>query len=196
MEAKTGPDTFANGTKVEIVTTRYEEVGSYWLRSNNFSDNILEFKDVISKQDINKIVCIDFLTFEDDMCKTARQMIYHQFALNIKRRCLSTNEKAPELQFYHVGYTQTTIDFIRGRGAKVFTDTISAFQEITDSTLVIWMGTDGNIPVKQIIADFSLQNLPLPRAMIWPEEGDKPTTYEELRERVHAERGPTEEGQV
>jgi hypothetical protein len=185
---------YANMTDDQIVTTLWNK-GRHSLDVSPYFNNI--FKPEIFRalsqvgRNIKTIVCFDFGTFEAD--NHSRLMFYpesvgctaqHVFAFYVREHIQSTYGTSPELIFQHLEYTHATAKLLSHVGAAVFRDNASGFRCITSNTLVIWMCRDGHIalPVKQVIADFPYQNRPLqlPLAMIWPEEGDHPTTLEDI----------------
>ncbi|KAI0453626.1 hypothetical protein F5B21DRAFT_505091 [Xylaria acuta] len=138
---------------------------------------------------IDNIVCFDLGTFEADVCGplvnnwgVRRCAAHHLLALMIKDYVAAARPgKATQLIVQHSEYTDNTATVLKEQGCIVLRNNTTAFRHITENSLVIWTGKEGPmpVPVKQIIADFPFQEtpLPVPRAMIWPEE--EPTTMED-----------------
>lgn len=150
--------------------------------------------DILSsiRQHIDKIICFELGTFEadegnplmsnPDSCPCTS---HHLFAISIRDFLKERYGRAPTLIFQDFEYTNNTANLLREQDATVVRNNIGGYHRITENTLVIWMGrsTTNPSPVKQVIADFPFQQptpLPLPIAMIWPEEGDHPTTIQDV----------------
>ncbi|KAI1113421.1 hypothetical protein F5Y14DRAFT_462354 [Nemania sp. NC0429] len=166
------------------------------LHESHFVNTVLQPKvvDVLSSvgRHIDNIVCFELGTFEADEGNPLMMnpmscpcTSHHIFAIYIRNVLKEKYGTTPTLVFQHFEYTDNTANLLRGQDAVVIRNNTGGFHRITENTLVIWMGrgTTDPTPVKQVIADFPFQRptpLPLPRAMIWPEEGDRPTTMQDV----------------
>lgn len=166
------------------------------LAESEYFNNILQPRglEILSSvgQYIDNIICFELGTFEanegnplmlnPDSCPCTS---HHLFAIYIRDYLKEKYGRAPALIFQHFEYTDHTANILREQEATVIRNNTGGFHRITENTLVIWMArsTTDPTPVKQVIADFPFQRpapLPLPRAMIWPEEGDRPTTIQDI----------------
>ncbi|KAI0549756.1 hypothetical protein F4679DRAFT_584222 [Xylaria curta] len=146
------------------------------------------------EQRIDNVVCFDLGTFEADVCGSyantrgaPRCTTHHLLALMIRDYVAAVNlRRTVPLIFQASEYTDDTVTVLEGLGCVVLRDNTTAFNHITENSLVIWTGKEGPmpVPVKQVIADFPFQAtpLPLPRAMLWPEE--EPTHIQDVLEPV------------
>lgn len=147
-------------------------------------------------QHIDNIICFELGTIEadegnplmlnPDSCPSTS---HHLFAIYIRDYLKENYGTSPALIFQHLEYTDYTASILRGQGAIVIRNNTGGFHRITENTLVIWTGisTTDPTPVKQVIADFPFQQptpLPLPITMVWPEEGDRPTTIQDVIRRI------------
>ncbi|KAI1120663.1 hypothetical protein F5Y10DRAFT_272841 [Nemania abortiva] len=185
---------YANVSSSQMVTTLWNKARHVLDESSYFND-ILRPRvfEVLSSvgQHIENIVCFDFGTFEADTRSPPSFFpegfactAHHILPFYIREQLKSSYGRAPGIIFQHIEYTHDTARLLEGIGAGVFRDNVLAFRYVRENTLVIWICRDGHvqIPVKQIIADFpyQAQPFPLPRAMIWPEESDTPTTLQDI----------------
>ncbi|KAI1734387.1 hypothetical protein F4680DRAFT_470994 [Xylaria scruposa] len=146
------------------------------------------------EQKIDSVVCFDLGTFEADVCGSfantrgaPRCTTHHLLALMIRDHVAAVNlGRDVPLIFQASEYTDNTVAVLEELGCVVLRDNTTAFSHITENSLVIWTGKEGPmpVPVKQVIADFPFQAapLPLPLAMIWPEE--EPTHIQDVLEPV------------
>ncbi|KAI0859801.1 hypothetical protein F4860DRAFT_525805 [Xylaria cubensis] len=165
---------------LERVREIFNEARDQYHKSK-FPVSILECLSDVEQQ-IHNIVCFDLGTFEADVCGSyantrgaPRCTTHHLLALMIRDYVTTTNlGRTIPLIFQASEYTDDTVAVLEGLGCVVLRDNTTAFSHITENSLVIWTGKEGPmpVPVKQVIADFPFQTtpLPLPRAMIWPEE--------------------------
>ncbi|KAI3317469.1 hypothetical protein HD806DRAFT_527108 [Xylariaceae sp. AK1471] len=183
------------------ISQKFKELETNWTKDGH-SGNRLEseiFKALAGvSQDIDKIVCFD-LGFEDalesdreDKKMDFRGMKWHLLAFHIKDHIKDLQKSAISIIFQDPSYTDATTDILKAHCAEATTsnNNTAAYHDITANTLVIWMGGVGGTSVKQIIADFQLKenNMPLPRAMIWLEEGENLTTLDDIRRLVSESR--------
>ncbi|KAJ8122427.1 hypothetical protein O1611_g9843 [Lasiodiplodia mahajangana] len=185
---------YANVSSRQMVTT-------LWNKARHALDESVHYNNTLKPEvlaalsnvgrHIENIVCFDLGTFEADnrgpfvyYPEAYACTAHHVFAFEIKEHLKSTYGRNPALIFQHLEYTHDTTRLLERIGAGVFRDNAMAFRYVRENTLVIWICKEGHvqIPVKQIIADFPYQTqpFPVPRAMIWPEEGATPTTLQDV----------------
>ncbi|KAI0441750.1 hypothetical protein F4803DRAFT_551769 [Xylaria telfairii] len=164
---------------------------------NNTPPKVLQALSSVEHQ-IDNIVCFDLGTFEADergphvsnYGENFGRVHHHLLAIQIRDLLASQpgRKTPPELVFQHLFYTDYTTNFLQGQNCQVIRDNTTAFRHITENTLVIWAGIEGPmpVPVKQVIADFPFQDtpLPLPIAMLWPEEHPANDPFQDLGEVV------------
>lgn len=171
----------------------FDEAGEQFC-NNKTPRRILEALSSVERR-IDNIICFDLGTFEADVLgphasthgRILRRTHHHLLAIMIRDFLAAQpgRKTPPRLIFQHLLYTGYTAKILQHQGGEVITDNTTAFRHITKNTLVIWAGIEGPmpVPVKQVIADFPYQEtpLPLPRAMIWPEEHAAKDPFEVLK---------------
>ncbi|KAI1116813.1 hypothetical protein F5Y14DRAFT_448610 [Nemania sp. NC0429] len=196
MTLELDPIHMEGSRKVEVIFRQAKRCQT----ENEFYTHYLwpKVKDVLSHigyKNIDRIICFEFGTLEADVQGLEEWKprtgplscaAHHHFAFSMRNYIQSKTweRERPRLIFQNIEYTDATASFLQEKKAEVVRDNVGGFQLITERSIVIWMGTHWPIPVpvKQVVADFPYQRpkLPLPRVMIWPEEGNQPTTLEDM----------------